>query len=702
MRSLHSLVVLAVALALASDALAQSGAPEPPASQAPADGDDRVVQLSVELVQVDAVVTDKKGRRVTDLKPEDFEVLEDGSPQNITYFSYVAETASAPPPRTPALAPGASPAPGPSTRLRQDQVRRTIVLVVDATGFENVHFAREAMRKFVNEQMQPGDLVSIVQARLGAHSVQTFTSDKRELLGAIERVKWSPRFASIDNSLDRDSNADCDDTSPKARGGPARAGGGASAAPLDFGDGAALRGESFTRGSLGVVYTVARSLEDLPGRKAIVLLSEGYPYELGKCNNRVEKAMNALVDTVNRAGVAIYTVDIRGLVVTMPGADVSTADAGAVVATRHRNLFRSQDILSTLALKSGGTFVHNTNDIAGAIRRAADDQNGYYLIGYEPGESTFSKADNGRAFHKLSVRVKRPDLVVRSRTGFYGMTDDEVRVAPRAPGARLLQAAMSPFGADGVHLSLAPVFADDEQTGPHVTCLLHFDARDLSFVEGPNGTRTVKVELLVLLLDEYGAPATLHAVPYTIEVDAKTYESVLRNGIDYTMVIPATRAGHFQVRSVVRDTASDRVGATFQPIDVPNLKKGRLAVSDISLGTGEGVNVADTAVRRFRRGGTMIYTFQVYNARHDQKARRPQLEFTARLYREGEAVYTGLPQPLDFPEQPDLARIRAGRVLQLGAEMQPGVYVLEVTVVDTLSNKKHGAATQWIDFEVVP
>jgi VWFA-related protein len=695
MKSLRSLVALAAALTLASGTFAaQSGSQEPSA------GDDRVVQLSVELVQVDAVVTDKKGRSVTDLKPEDFEVFEDGRPQQITYFSYVNAAASSPAPSTPAPSTATGPASGPPVRLKQEQVRRTIVLIADAPGFEGAHLAQEAMRKFVNEQMQPGDLVSIVQSRLGARSIQSFTGDKRELLAAIERVRWSPRFGSVSISLD--SSADCDDAKGSSRGGPSGGPGGASAAAIDFNDGSAARAESFTRGSLGVIYAVARSLEDMPGRKAIVLLSEGYPYQLGKCSNRVEKALNALVDTVNRAGVAIYTIDVRGLIVTFPGAEIGgSIDVGDVVENRHLNLLQSQAILSMLAKESGGKFFHNNNDLAGAIRKAADDQNGYYLIGYEPGESTFSKTEGGKAFHKLSVRVKRSDLVVRSRTGFYGVTDAEARAVPRAQGAQLLRAAMSPFGADGLRLSLAPVFADDAQNGPHVNCLLHFDARDLSFVEGPNGTRTVKVELLLLLLDEFGAPVSMYAVPYAIQVDAKTFESVLRDGIDYSMVIPVKRAGRYQLRSAVRDIVSERVGAVFQAIDVPNLKKGRLAVSDVSLGTSEGVNVADTAVRQFRRGGTMIYTFEVYNARRD-KAKRPQLEFTARLYREGEAVYTGLPQPLDFPEQPDPERIRAGRMLQLGAEMQPGVYVLEVSVVDTLSGKNPKSATQWIDFEVLP
>src|SRR5689334_11314901 len=130
-----------------------------PADQSKAgerDNDD-VVKISVTLVQVDAVVTDRKGRHVADLKPEDFEISEDGKRQHITNFSFVAGQPTA---STTAVGPAKQglPVPPMPARLRPEQVRRTIALVVDDLGlsYESTSFVRDALKKFVEQQMQEG------------------------------------------------------------------------------------------------------------------------------------------------------------------------------------------------------------------------------------------------------------------------------------------------------------------------------------------------------------------------------------------------------------------------------------------------------------------------------------------------------------------------------------------------------------------
>jgi len=95
---------------------------------------DDVVRISVTLVQVDAVVTDRQGQQITDLKPSDFEIFEDGRRQRITNFSYIAAQPDSPaPPKTEARSKVPLPI-GPPARLRPDQVRRTVALVVDDLG----------------------------------------------------------------------------------------------------------------------------------------------------------------------------------------------------------------------------------------------------------------------------------------------------------------------------------------------------------------------------------------------------------------------------------------------------------------------------------------------------------------------------------------------------------------------------------------
>src|SRR5262245_62885700 len=162
----------------------------PAQSRAPKD---EPVRISVTLVQVDAVVTDARGKQVTDLKPEDFEVLEDGRPQRITNFSYVSAETSLPEPRLASprdkLAPPLPPSP-----LRPDQVKRTVAVVVDDLGmsFESIAYARDALKKFVDQQIETGDLVAIIRSGAGIGALQQFTTDKRQLYAAIDRLRWNP------------------------------------------------------------------------------------------------------------------------------------------------------------------------------------------------------------------------------------------------------------------------------------------------------------------------------------------------------------------------------------------------------------------------------------------------------------------------------------------------------------------------------
>src|SRR5436309_12727069 len=157
-------------------------------AQNPAQRDkDDVVRISVTLVQVDAVVIDGKGRYVTDLQPEDFEISEDGKRQHITNFSYVSTQPPTPTANLPEKGkPGKNEPPAPPTpptHLRPEQVRRTMALVVDDLGlsFESTAFLRDSLKKFVNQQMQPGDLVAIIRTGAGVGALQQFTTDKRLL-----------------------------------------------------------------------------------------------------------------------------------------------------------------------------------------------------------------------------------------------------------------------------------------------------------------------------------------------------------------------------------------------------------------------------------------------------------------------------------------------------------------------------------------
>src|ERR1022692_1836547 len=161
------------------------------------------------LVQVDAVVTDSKGHHVTDLTPEDFQVFEDGKLQKLTHFAYVRvapgrktspELRAAREKPSPKSVEGLPPPP--SAHVRPEDVRRTIVLMVDDLGlsFESMAFVRWSLRKFVNHQMQPGDLVAVCRTGAGSGVLQHFSVDRRVLLSVIGGLRWNPVSSDVAGS----------------------------------------------------------------------------------------------------------------------------------------------------------------------------------------------------------------------------------------------------------------------------------------------------------------------------------------------------------------------------------------------------------------------------------------------------------------------------------------------------------------------
>jgi len=156
-------------------------------------GDDDVVKISTTLIQIDVTVTDKNGSIVRDLKPEDFEIYENGKKQEITNFSFVSVDNATRQTLVKSKEKDKLSIPLPPVAIRPEQVRRTIALVVDDLGlsFESVYQVRRALRKFVDEQMQPNDLVAVIRTGSGMGALQQFTSDKRQLYAAIESVKWN-------------------------------------------------------------------------------------------------------------------------------------------------------------------------------------------------------------------------------------------------------------------------------------------------------------------------------------------------------------------------------------------------------------------------------------------------------------------------------------------------------------------------------
>jgi len=696
---------------------------KPSESKIPERTDDLdVVKITTNLVQIDAVVTDKSGHRITDLRPDEVDMLEDGKSQKITNFSYVSLEpklleASNPPPKT--LDRNAPPLP--PVRMRPEQVRRTMALVVDDLGisFESAYYVRRSLKKFVDDQMQPDDLVAIIRTGAGVGALQQFTTDKRQLYAAIERVKWNPigrggisAFAPIQ------SNPLANIPGQEER-----------SADDDLNQ---FREDIFAVGTLGALNYVVRGLRELPGRKSVVLFSEGFRlFNTGDpfANDRILSALRHLTDMANRASVVIYTMDPRGLQVLGLSAadsvgDMTPAQVEQKLSERRVAFFDSQSGLDYLSQRTGGISIKNNNDLAGGLKRIIADQEGYYLIGYRPDDSTFDQVKGRAKFHNVSLKVKRAGKYnIRMRTGFYGVSDERINPVKQTPQQQIVSALLSPFGSSAIHLRLTSLFANTAKSGSAMHSFLHVDARDINFTEEPDGMHKAVMDILALAFGDNGQVIEQFSFTQTLRVKKENFDKVMNNGFTYTLTVPIKKAGAYQLRTALRDHSSERVGSATQFIELPDFKKNRLLLSGVLMkgvpleaylkGTGAKSDEQDTnnisadtlpnsspAVRQFRTGMALMYGFSIYNAQLDKVTGKPRLKTQVRVFRNGEQLFSGNELPYDPKDQLDLKRLTAGGGIQLGTAMSPGEYVLQIIVTD-IAKEKPRVATQWMDFEIV-
>jgi VWFA-related protein len=679
--------------------ITQSAAQQAPTPQT-------VIRINVNLVQVDAVVTDSRGNPVTDLTVDDFELLQDGKPQEITAFDFInvkdstTRNAAA---RRPAAGPrggrgGRGTPPPPPAVLRPQQIRRTIALVVDdlALSFDSSVRVRESLKKWVEDEMQPGDLVAVIRTSAGMGALQQFTSDRRLLFSAIELVRYQVGRVGISSFAPL-----------------------AGADPPGSPDTTLFNRElerMYSIGSMGAIQYIVQGLRDMPGRKSVVLFSESMQllYADGR-DQLVEEALKRLSDAANRSAVVIYAIDPRGVTYTGLTAEDRTSGMSprqvAQVASRRSNqLIASQEGMITLAQKTGGLFLNN-NDLQDSLKQVVADGDGYYLLGYQPDRSTFDQRTGSPRFHTISVRVKRPGLSVRSRTGFFG-TPDRREPPPLTPIAQITRALSSPFATADVRVRLTTLFSHSAKEGSHINAMLYFDPRDLTFTTENDGSRTTEVDIAAVTFDVDGRQIEGASKTWRFRLQQSTYDEILKQGLVYSLHVPVKKAGAYQMRVVVRDATSQHIGSATQFIEVPDVRKGRLALSGIVMGAERtetsdaatpqegGLTAADPnatpAVRIFKQGTTLVYAYEILNARTDRN-KKHQLDVQTRLFRDGEEIFAGVSSGLDT--QPDRERVFGlGRMLL--AKIPPGDYALQVIVTDKLAKGKDSIAAQSMNFEI--
>jgi VWFA-related protein len=664
-------------------ALAQtSPGPPPPPPQKPSDQDD-VVRITTNLVQVDAVVI-KDGKQVKDLTADDFEIYEDGKKQTITSFAYVSNvprTTSEPTPPVKNKSRDIVPVPP----LRPEEPRRTIALVVDDLGIsaESMGQVKGQLRKFVREEMQPNDLVAIIRTGSELGVLQQFTNDKRILNRAVDQLRWN-----FCNRVGIHLFA--------------TAGGGVwSGCPNAY------------YSTMRSLHIILDSMAELPGRKSLVIMSDSLPREsqdefFGPLGQYVHYAgtsayLRKVAERAIRSSIVIYAVDTQGLAITgITAADSFSGDIQSIqyqmrelLTTRSRLLWTRREGGELLARQTGGFIVRNSNNFQ--FRKILEDQSGYYLIGYRPTDETFN-----RRFHHIKAKVKRSGMTLRTRYGFYGISEEDLIKRPRSVIETATRALLSPFGAQDIEVDLTSFFTHDKIAGSIVRSFVYIGAKDLSF-EKIDGRHRARVELHGVVFGDNGVPIAQRGRGATMNLIDRDYEHAMRNGLALRFDIPVRRPGAYQVRIATLDKTSSKVGTAGRFVEVPDLTKKKLAVSGIVLGTAAGAFggdpdriIEDTGTRMFPQNANLDFAFVTYNA-----AKAKPLMMVARLFRAGKNVYSGAEVPIEVGNQTDPNRLLVNGSVKLTPDLGVGNYFLQILIFERDDKKKAPRVIQWVDFDIV-
>lgn len=708
----RALLFALAAAALTGPALA--GPQDPPAQRATG-----VVRADAVAILADVVVRDRRGQPVTDLTAADFELYEDGVRQQIgsvTFFSSDDGALAATPPPGPPPSVGASGAAAPPVAAAPQPV---IALVFDRLSPEARALAHKAALEYVTRAGGRAK-IGVFGIDLSLTVYQGYTEDPALLQAAIEKVgrRSTSQFDSGAGRAGAEARSASSAASMTAfesaasAGGPAAAGAAATApgaAPTaQFAEMERRAMETFDmleRDQQGYatsnsLLAMVNSMRGLPGRKSLILFSEGLAIPPA-----VVAQFRSVVDTANRANVSIYAMDAMGLRAESTSKEARDNINAAAARTLGRNptadvtgaamtqaLERNEEMLrrdphsglGELAQDTGGLLISNTNDLAAGFRRVDEDMRNYYVLSYVPSNDTF----DGK-FRSIRVEVKRGGLSVASRKGYF---------AVRSTGAQPIRAFEAPALA---MLDLTPVrnqfpvraaaFRFPEEARPGlVPVLVSVPASSLTFAAAEAGQLRGDFTVLVQFRNVAGDVVRKLSQHYQFDGTPEQVEQVKKGDVLFFRQIELP-AGVYSMETVVYDALADRASVRFSTFEQPAASTGALRVSSLILvARSERVSIEDKPI-----GNPLVVgDYLLYPNLGDpvSKAATRELGFfftayvpgtirptaTLELARNGESL-ARLPISLNAPD--DHGRVQQVGRLPIGG-LEPGTYDLRVVLSD--------------------
>ena len=672
-----------------------------------------VIKITANLVNVDVMVKDRKGRAITDLKAEDFVLSENGVQQTIEFFDST-------------LTSGAEPFTGTvistGPRPPHNVPRNIIALVLDGQSTEgaNLKHVREGMTKYIRDHITTNDSVALFAISGGLQLLQPFTQDKAKLITAIENADG---VSSVSKSAEnRGLNEAMAAIKAQLAGAPTSeittpAGGSAAAQAMisrrvleQYVQLRSALSTQQTRPVLAGLAAISEGLRSLRGKKTVVMFSQGFV-----APQNLDWQVQSTIDIATRANVAIYIIDSSGLTGGTPqsGALVPSSALSAISAAtsqenriragagesvfdiaRQEGLNRQQDLLYRIAGDTGGQFIKNTNDIAAGLDRIHEEISSRYTLAYRSTDPSF---DSG--FRKIKVEVRRPGAKVVARAGYRAIPPGQV--VPLSPEDKKLLAHLETRPTQST-LPLSWQLTPYRSQPGYYIVPLSFEIPPLAVdFDLKNQKQRLQLDVLGLVrtADDDKILSRLGG-NFDVELTPKQYESILNDKIFYRQDMELG-AGVYTIELVVSDRISGRVAARRQRLTLP-VADSEFSVTEAVLSrhaepwtrplagptdvlSAGNVQIRPSPSRQFKASDNLIIFFKIYNVTVADTG-KPLARVTVTLMKDGKPAIKPLTYELTQLETEPVPHLTFAKYVKL-AGLVTGKYSVLIEVRDIGQNK---------------
>jgi VWFA-related protein len=681
--------LLVAGASLVMAAFSAIGAMSQSASQS-ANQPDYTIRTSTERVLVNVVVRDKRGNFVPGLSRSDFSVTEDGKSQAIASVDVENTDAVVSPLtlqagllRAPQIATAGAAKPEAAPSLSSDlKDRRLIILFFDLSSMqpEEIDRASTAAMQYVEKQMAPADLVSVVSLANALRVDQDFTSDRQQLKKVLQAFSLG-------------------------------SGQGFEAGATGTTEGTPDTGQAFTADDtefnifntdrrLQALRSLAESLSRVEQKKSLLYFSSGMDRTGIENQSELRSAINAAI----RANLSIYTVDIRGLQAMTPGGDAQQASlrgvapySGKSTLSQYDSNFATQETLVTLAGDTGGHAFLDSNDFRPAFRRVQEDTSTYYVLSYQSSNS----ARDGK-FRRIAVRVNRPEVKLDFRRGYYAPADFQ-HASKEDREQQLEEQLNSDLPSTDFPIYLSTGYFRLAENKFFVPVSLVIPGSEIPFVRASDQDRaTLDV---IGTVTEAESKRAFGSIRDTVKLAVNTSQQVQRKNVQYdsSFVLPP---GKYHLKLVVRENRTGRMGSFETDLAVPDMKTMPLRISSVILASQkqsakprkddplvrEGTELIPNVTHVFSSSQHLYVYYEVYDPGRqtvDAAGASPKVAgksairmLTSVAFLKGNVkVYETPMAETDEVNVPDrkAARFQVDVPLQ---QLPPGFYTCQVNVVD--------------------